>query len=78
MRKQSNITDRTSYFQFCSSLPVIEVRLTKCRYPDQPENGFGVIAELYGLQLSGISSPGEPKATPALRADSDVVGELGR
>lgn len=42
------------------------------------ENGFGVIAELYGLQLSGISSPGEPKATPALRADSDVVGELGR
>ena len=33
VRKRSDLTDRTSYFRFCGSLPVIE---TKCRYPDQP------------------------------------------
>ena len=59
VRKRSNLTDMASYFRFCSSLQVIEVRLTRCRYPDQPENGFGESMPNCRLTVTCRQSPGE-------------------
>lgn len=40
-------------------------------------NGFGVSLPNCRLQLSEVVRPGS-EATPALKADSNVIGELGR
>ena len=77
MRKRSNPTNRTSYIRFCDLLAIFGVRLTKCRYPDQPENGFGGHCRIVGLQPHAGNRP-VSEARPALWADSSVVGELGR
>lgn len=55
VRKRSNLTDRTSYFRFCSSLQVIEVD----QMPVSPENGFGESMPNCKLTVTCRQSPGE-------------------
>ena len=78
MRKRSSPTNRTSYVRFCDLLAVFVARLTKCRYPDQPEIGFGTHCRIGRVATECDRSPGEPKATPAPGIGENVGGELGR
>ena len=78
MRKRSNPTNKTSYFQFCDLLAVFCARLTEYRYPDRPGIGFGTHCRIGRVATECDRSPGEPKATPAPGIGENVGGELGR
>lgn len=78
MRNRSNPTNKTSNFRFYDLLAVFCARLTEYRYPNRPGIGFGTHCRIGRVATECDRSPGEPKATPALRVDNNVVGELGR
>lgn len=77
MRKRSNPTNKSSYFQFCDLLAVFCARLTEYRFPIDRESDSAFIAELDGLRLSVIGRPGSRRRRRRRGSARTWVGSWG-